>query len=210
MFKEVQSPLCPMCNMWIETAHHQLVCQHPDRTEVWKESISQLHKSLIQYDTNKTLIHLIIQYVQGRGGNTLSTILAHTKVSRLTKIMDTIGWFNILEGKIPKELMRMQAIHYTSSTSLFTIKSRGIQLVTSLLETLRAQWKLQREEVHKRDKDSLLKQETALLRLQIRSLHNLDDNDLEDEDEFLLRHSVDDILNWDADGKNMGTGNYSR
>lgn len=112
----------------------------------------------------------------------------------LTQTLDDVGWCNFMEGKIPREIIRLQEEHYRQSQYSKTVKSWGPQLVLKLLGIVRAQWLYRCEVVNKRDKDGLLKQETSLLWISIRNEYQLGDVGLLDEDKYLFSYNLTSIL----------------
>ena len=88
---------------------------------------------------------------------TVCWILSDNEFYNLTQTMDRVGWYNFMEGKIPKEIIRLQEDYYRKSQFLKTVTFWGPQLVLKLLGIVRSQWLYRCEVVNKRDKDGQLK-----------------------------------------------------
>ena len=200
-FKEISSPNCPICNSTEETARHQMVCKDSNRIEIWNNSVKKFKVWLIQQETREEITYLLSSYIAGRGDKTACCISSEKEFSNLTQTMDKVGWYNFMEGKIPKEIIRLQEDYYRKSQSLKTVKFWGPQLVLQLLGIVRTQWLYRCEVINKRDKDGLLKQEASLLRISIRNEYRIGDTGLLDEDKYLFSYDLSSISKWHIDKK---------
>ena len=154
LMKEITSHMWPICKLEgsIETRRHQLVCKDSTRKLLWEYSTKELEEWLIKFDTMPELINLITRYILGRGEVSATSLLQHNSLNSIVEIMNPIGWFNFMEGKIPISLYHHQESFYKSTASFFTIKTWGAQLVYRLLGIFRSQCLYRNEVGNKKNK----------------------------------------------------------
>ena len=122
----------------------------------------------------------------------------------MTADLDDIGRDNFMESKAPRSLSTAQDVHYSQSSSLFSIQVWRSQLVYRLIQIVRAQWIYHCDIVHKRDKDGLKQTEAAVLHVTIRGEHKTGCADLQDEDRFVFSHGCAIVMLWRRPTEIMG------
>ena len=77
-----------------------------------EQHCKRLKKWLAQKDTREEIAYLIISYDSGWGDKTARFIMSELEFLPLTQTLDDVGWCNLMEGKIPREIIRLQEEHY--------------------------------------------------------------------------------------------------
>ena len=149
-YKEHYLPICPSCNVAVETCSHILRCQEAGRVAALLRSIELLNDWLDKTGTDRALCRSIVQFTKGRGGQTMAQIthsMSHP-YRRFASSQDAIGWRWFMEGVILKEMLAIQQRHLTLIGSTWTISVWAKGLVVKLLETTHGQWLYRNVHVH--------------------------------------------------------------
>ena len=197
------SPKCPCCNLphVEEDTHHQLFCTDPNRINLWKDSLEDLHTWLKVNDSEPNLTNTIMTYVSHK--DTVTFRDAGHPFFQFTHIQDKIGWTNFLEGKITTEIRQIQTVHLQNISSDINIDTWIQSLISQLLHFIHVQWLYRNEVVHRKTKDGLKRSEGAAIRIAIRVQLNLGIDDIDEEDHFLLQHTAEEIYQWSGEEKKL-------
>ena len=107
--------LCPICCQEGETCAHILSCNEVGRVAALRTSISLLDKWLQISGMDNTLRTCIVQYLNGRGGTSMMSIVRFhgERYQKCGSSQDKIGWRRMLEGMISNEIIQIQKTHLT-------------------------------------------------------------------------------------------------
>ena len=93
--------------------------------------------------TDPVLGSALSEYLSSRGKRTLANIVSPTRnaaLLRLAQMQDTIGWDNMLEGKVTKFIKEYQHVHLTGSSSMLTADDWLRQFLKHVLHLTHGQW----------------------------------------------------------------------
>ena len=108
-----RSNLCPCCTVAVESNEHLTLCEEAGRVEAFNLSVDTLSSWLEDNDTEKGLASCLVTFLRLRGSDCMSTVCrrVHSRYRKLGESVDSIGWVRLLEGMIPKEMVRLQHDH---------------------------------------------------------------------------------------------------
>jgi hypothetical protein len=133
---------CPCCIIHVETAEHVILCLEVGRVEAFMQSSRALEQWLGEADTDPDLIDCIIDYVQGWGTITMALAVRNVppQFQAFGQSQDVIGWQQVLEGMISKEIVVLQQQFYAVNDSWMSLDKWSSGLITWLLEITHGQW----------------------------------------------------------------------
>ena len=114
--------MCPSCGKKGDTSTHVTRCDDPGRETVFKGSVTELTKWMRENDTEPHLLTMISTYLMERENETMENIAAtmhnylphysgRTRLERMAKAQDRLGWDCMMEGRMPKIFVEHQRTH---------------------------------------------------------------------------------------------------
>ena len=177
-----------------ETTKHILVCPAEKMIDAYEDSVSESATWLDKVETEPTLARCIVEYLSTRGGSGFRDLENYApSMADIAEEMDTIGWYNFMEGKTPLAMRRHQEAYYTSQDSRRTAERWATGLVEKLVKHTHTQWTTRNHIVHERAADGLSKRESAGLKSIIELQFDMGTAGLGSEDHYLLRGGMADI-----------------
>ena len=95
--------VCKACGCPHETTAHTTVCDHPERTRLYKYSVDAISTWMKNNKTAPLFAQLIEDYLQARGTKTMKQVSPNdleVDYQILVKYHDILGWQNFIEGRI--------------------------------------------------------------------------------------------------------------
>jgi hypothetical protein len=106
---------CPSCNKPNEDTEHITRCTDPTRTFLYNEGVQELQEWLQQNHTPHDITTLYTAYLLGRGNSTMASQVSESSpLYAIAKIQDSIGFDNLLVGRLPKALLTHISPHHNS------------------------------------------------------------------------------------------------
>ena len=196
-YLEHHSPICPSCNVSVETCAHVLHCREAGRVTALMRSIDLLDGWLEKAGTDRTLRRCIVLFAKGRGSHSMSTITYSMNpiYRRFAASQDAIGWQRFMEGMISKEMLDIQQRQITLSGSSWSLTAWAKGLVVKLLETTHGQWLYRNVHVHDKVTGTHAVRRKEELRAEIQRQFDLGGAGMADEDKYLLDINLADLDN---------------
>eukprot|EP00956_Cyclotella_meneghiniana_P001145 scaffold1315_cov23-Cyclotella_meneghiniana.AAC.13 len=94
---------CPNCGCHPERPQHIIFCRDPARSAVFNSSVDKLVEWLASQRTDASLTLLLSEYLRGRGDVLMTSLCTpRSQYYDLAEMVDSLGFRNILEGRIPR------------------------------------------------------------------------------------------------------------
>ena len=180
---------CPNCEEDQEEASHLLHCPDPGRSAFFRDECKVVHAWLMEAHTDPVLGSALSEYLVSRGTRTLASIVSPTRdaaLLRLAHMQDTIGWDNMLEGKVTLHLKEYQRVHLATSSSMLTADDWLRQFLTHVLHLTHGQWIYRNVSRHHLRHGQLKDLERQTLLREIDKYISMSPNDVPEESKFLL------------------------
>ena len=141
---------CPSCWKRKERADHLCKCPSKSRTDLFLENVSDLEQWLTNNDnTDPELSYWLLKYIRGRGSLHFSELGALSDALNMAAVsQDTIGWRNMMEGRISKHFYSIQRRHLATAQSRLNGDDWMKGLITRLLHISHSQWLLHNFTLH--------------------------------------------------------------
>ena len=194
-YKDRHSPICPSCDVAIETCAHVLHCREAGRVAALLRSIELLDDWLDRTGTDKVLRRCLVQFAKGRGGQTMRQITCSMSQAyrRLASSQDEIGWRRFMEGMISKEMLSIQQRHLILTGSTWTIAAWAKGLVVKLLETTHGQWLYRNVHVHDTITGTHAIRRKETIRQEIQMQLDMGGEGMAEEDKYLLEINLEEL-----------------
>ena len=194
-YKDRHSPICPSCDVAIETCAHVLHCREAGRVAALLRSIELLDDWLDRTGTDKVLRRCLVQFAKGRGGQTMIQITCSMSQAyrRLASSQDEIGWRRFMEGMISKEMLSIQQRHLILTGSTWTIAAWAKGLVVKLLETTHGQWLYRNVHVHDTITGTHAIRRKETIRQEIQMQLDMGGEGMAEEDKYLLEINLEEL-----------------
>ena len=147
---------CPNCGCSPETADHISRCGDSGRSRLFRSSVVRLREWMARQQTAPDIANLFVAYLLARGSSSLTSLSPVIQsVRSAAALQDRLGWRNLLEGRLCRAWVDIQADHY---------RRRGIRkhaptwargLILRLLQLTHRQWTYRNSTVHIRVRDNL-------------------------------------------------------
>lgn len=177
---------CPNCGTNPEHSRHLLFCPDQDWSRHLQQCISDL-TDWLHKTSDPSLAHFTGLYLRGRGEVQFADI-AHLPedLRELAYAQDSIGWRNMLEGKISKHFFTLQDEYLAGCNTLLMTETWIKAFISKLLHITHSQWIYRNISHHHARYGALeLKERRDLLR-EIDALAEMDPALVPDESKFLL------------------------
>jgi len=177
---------CPNCQR-PEPASHLNLCPDADRTRLLRDMANQLGSWLEKNYAHPELLEWLPRYITLRGTRQFSDFPhLSPEMRRVAASQDLIPWTSFMEGKLSKEIFRLQGSQLMSSPSRLTIVDWGKQLISQILQISHAQWVFRNVSLYDAHNGYLrVKQRRAVLR-EVDRLSQVDTRTLPDRSRYLL------------------------
>jgi hypothetical protein len=159
------------------------------------QSLLFLERWLHKVDTDPELADCIVEYVQGRGQESMEEIIwrAPERFNAMRQSQDKIGWRGFLEGMISKEITGIQQQHYALKGLRMSMERWSSGLITWLLEITHGQWVYQNFIVHNPVLGTIAMARKEELLWEIKRQHELGDAGLLEEDKYLAEVNLEGL-----------------
>ena len=95
--------VCPNCGCHPERPQYIIFCRDPARSAVFDSSIDKLVEWLASQRTDALLTILLSEYLRHRGDVPMASLCTPcSDYYELAEVVDSLGFRNLLEGRIPK------------------------------------------------------------------------------------------------------------
>ena len=167
--------------------------EDPTRRKLYSQSIDKLEDWLERNDTKPELAEMVIKYLRGRGKVTMSSCYRgkrtnRSRLWRLTKEHDRLGWKNFTEGRFSTKFERAQRKYYTEIESRRSSAKWAAELVHQIFRLTHLQWTYRNNYIHYRVSDgaeTVDEYEARMARIE-ETLELTDPEDLLEEDRHLV------------------------
>jgi hypothetical protein len=150
------SSKCPNCMRPGECARHLNQCPSEGRSQLLRDSVTNLHAWLKQGHTHPELARWVPEYINARGRIKFAELGRMSPMMReLGHCQDAIGWRHFMEGKVAKQFLEIQQIHILSSNTLLTPHAWIRTFISKILDISHAQWIYRNYSKHHRQKGML-------------------------------------------------------
>ena len=178
---------CPNCGM-VEKAEHLNVCPSEDRTKLLEEGVDKLSSWLIQDNkTDPELAYYLPKYILFRGCRPWSTLGVMSPGMRaVARAQDSIGWREFMEGKVAKEMGRLQQFHCATASCRMNGEDWMKHFIHHILHLSHSQWIFRNITLHHRTQGYLRLKERKDVLQQIDTLIETDPDTVPEASKFLL------------------------
>ena len=178
---------CPNCGM-IEKAEHLNVCPSEDRTRLLEEGVDKLSSWLTQDNkTDPELAYYLPKYILFRGSRSWSTLGVMSPGMRAVAMaQDSIGWREFMEGKVAKEMGRLQQFHCATASCRMNGDDWMKHFINHILHLSHSQWIFRNITLHHRTQGYLRLKEREDVLKQIDTLIETDPGAVPEASKFLL------------------------
>jgi len=149
-WKQWETDQCPRCGM-PEDAPHVWTCKDPGTQEVWSKSLADLEIFLRKWDTDPTILHLILTYLKSwQSGETIS-YQPPRYLEQVLKQQCIIGWHRFFEGWLSSQWEVVQQHYYSVIKSNKTGKRWVSAIIQKLWDTAWDLWEHRNGVLHKKE-----------------------------------------------------------
>jgi hypothetical protein len=146
-WKQWETDLCPRCGE-PEDASHVWVCKDLGARDTWSNAIATIDLTLRKLDTDPTIRHLILVYLNGWQTGTDITYKPPQELEAVLREQTTIGWHHFFEGWLSKSWIEAQQTYYTKTKSHKTGRRWVVALIKKLWDTAWYMWEHRNEVLH--------------------------------------------------------------
>ena len=195
--EEKRSKMCPCCGVCVETTEHITRCDEAGRVEFLLKLAEALDGRMEDMDTDEVLRDCIMEYIEGRGAKTMSSICRRLgpRFKRMGTSQDKIGWSRFMEGMVSKEIVALQRQAATVHGLGVSVHTWATGLVMRLLEIVHGQWLYRNLVVHDEVSGSLVNKKKEELREKIEEVQAMGGEGLSEEERFLSEINLEDLEN---------------
>ena len=193
------SPLCPSCQVHVETCSHITLCPEKGRVQALTRALQEVDTWLESVFTDPCLRHCIVKYAQSRGRYTMSEICSAfgLEYRAFSSGQDLIGWRRFMEGLVDKEVSLIQHRYMKRYHIQGDAKKWTQRLIVKLLECTHGQWLYRNIMVHDSLAGEIANDRKETIRRQI-------EEQFESEEELLEEHQY--LLDLNVGDMTIGTG----
>ena len=186
---------CPNCLVGPERHTHLNQCLDPGRSLLFEKDVEDLHQWMSK-NTDPELRYWIRYYLILRGECTMAALgEMPPAMAEVAAGFDTIGWVDIMHGRLPLALLRYQTTYCRSVHSRMTGKDWMRQFTTRILNISHAQWAYRNFSLHNKSQGYLRQAHQADVLTEIASLSERRPEDVPEGSRFLLEV---DMVNLDS------------
>ena len=180
---------CPSCWRAKERAEHLCVCPSEHRTRLFLDNVGELECWMEANNaTCHELAYWTVKYLHGRGGIAFSDLgPLSPQMEKLGKSQDTIGWRNMLEGRVSTQFYTIQLNHLAGHrSSRLTVEDWMRGFITRLIHISHSQWLFRNFTLHDRLHGYRNLKDRAEVALRIEILSHTDPDRIPEHSRFLL------------------------
>ena len=139
---------CQLCKNFDERIEHVIQCKYPQMTIQWLKAMMELHKWLLDQDTDPGVAHGIIQSLKAwRDGTPLPDTTYLGSWQDAFQNQTIIGWHGFFEGFLAPQWSQLQHMHYQDIKSRKTGARWTTKLIKKLWNILWDIWEFRNETV---------------------------------------------------------------
>ena len=178
---------CPNCLCGPERNDHLLRCSDPGRTELFDDDVRNLQTWMIgRANTNDEIADKIYTYLMLRGEVTMGELgNMSPDMATVAQAFDTIGWVDVMHGRLPVALRRLQQQHYQLAGE-GSADAWMTQLTRRIIDIAHGQWLFRNFSLHNKATGYLLLQRKEEVLTSITQLADSAPSDIPVESHFLL------------------------
>ena len=152
---------------------------------MFDESADILLDFLDETHMDSRVVRCIEEYLAGRGQLLMSDVAdIPVEFMEAAKDIDKLGWDNLLEGRIPSSLVRLQHTYLLRNNSYWKIRTWSSHLIQHLLNVTHRQWLYRNAKIHIRKLENLTANEHNTVIELVKDMMLVDPTDL------LPRHRI--------------------
>ena len=178
--------LCPDCNN-PERASHLNLCPDADRTRLLHSMADNLEKWLSDNHGHPDLIYWLPRYIKLRGTRQLSDFpMLSPEMQQIARSQDLIPWTSFMEGKLCKEIFKLQKATLLCSPSRLTIVDWAKRLISQILQMSHGQWVFRNVSLHDSQQGYIRAKQRREVLAEIDQLSHLDPGQLPAASRYLM------------------------
>ena len=177
---------CPDCQC-PEPASHLNLCENTDRVRLQQDMANRLGSWLEKNYAHPELQYWLPRYITLRGTRAFSDFpRLSPEMQRVAASQDLIPWTSFMEGKLSKEIFRLQKHTLMASPSRLTLASWAKQLINQILQISHAQWIFRNVSLHDAREGYLRVQKREKVLEEVDRLSQVDPRFLPERSRYLL------------------------
>ena len=132
---------CLCCGHKDELSVHVTRCPNPGRQKIFWKTVDSLLDWMENTHSDIKLVECLETYLLAHGEGSMVDIAApFPHLTRWAMELDILGWYNLLEGRIGREILPLQARSMQRQGSQWHIKSWATEFIHQLLGITHKQW----------------------------------------------------------------------
>jgi hypothetical protein len=149
-WKQWETDQCPRCGLH-EDAAHVWKCKDQGAQDVWFKSLASLELSLRKWDTDPTILHVIMTYLKGWQSDEQALYQPPRFLEEVLREQCKIGWHRFFEGWLSTLWEVAQQRFYSITKSNRTGKRWVSALIQKLWETAWDLWEHRKGVLHEKE-----------------------------------------------------------
>ncbi len=130
-------PMCPSCNICMESCSHIGRCHHKGRTLAFEQSAQMMEQWLDRNNTHPDIQSLLLRYLRGRGSTTCSecseVLGLPNIIQEFAASQDVIGWDGFIMGMVSSKLLSIQSAYLLQCNYSYQAERWISGVITQLL-----------------------------------------------------------------------------
>ena len=157
---DISSPMCPICDEYIETTSHLFCCKEEGSKEKREELIKDFRDKMKKTKPAPIIMNAILEGIQQytEEQEISERNWSNDNIGKMTeKAMNQqteIGWYHLMKGRITKQWGRTQAEYYRErypGKTYLNEKNLNKQLIRSLWRLFDGIWENRNDKLHQDD-----------------------------------------------------------
>ena len=108
---------------------------------MFQQTVDDLQSWMEHAHSDQRLVQVVIEYVRGRGKKQMKRICHNIPaLHKMAKEVDQLGWDNMVEGRISRELVSLQQHYLQSKAPRYNIRTWTKTFIEKLLHITHQQW----------------------------------------------------------------------
>jgi hypothetical protein len=143
--------VCPCCGNDDESTAHITRCPDPGRQKTFKQSVDKLLRWMKETHVDGNVITCLETYLSSRGeGSMVDIAQPYDYLTEWALEHDTLGWDNLMEGRIGQQLIHIQHAALIAKGSKLQIRTWASKFMALLLSITHTQWIYRNTKIHLR------------------------------------------------------------